>query len=213
MRLAVLMPRLGVPVDPDAGTARRWAEEELSKAAYDDSPSLWERILGWLGDLFEALSRIGGQAPSAVVPMILVVAVLAVVGAALLLGGRARRRRTVDARRVGSLFEDARGSADLTDAADAAARRGDWATAVLERFRAIIRHLDERAVLDDRPGLTAHEAAGLAATALPALAADLDGAGRLFDDVRYGHRVPAADDDAALRLLAQRVGQSLRAAA
>jgi hypothetical protein len=200
---------LGVPVDPDAAEARRLAEEELAKAIYDHSPSLIERLLTWLQELYEALTRLGGQTPSGVVPVVLVLAFAAVVALGLLLGGRARRRRV--ARGAGTsagLFEDTRTAADLTREADAAARRGEHSLAVLERFRAIIRSLDERTLLDDRPGLTAHEATALATAALPALAAELDTAGRLFDDVRYGHAVAGAEDDQAMRRLAELVGRA-----
>ncbi|TRW44137.1 DUF4129 domain-containing protein [Georgenia yuyongxinii] len=200
---------LGVPVDPDAAEARRLAEEELAKAIYDHSPSLIDRLLTWLQQLYEALTRLGGQTPSGVVPLLLVLAFAAVVALGLLLGGRARRRRL--ARTAGAsagLFEDVRTSTDLTREADAAARRGDHSLAVLERFRAIIRSLDERALLDDRPGLTAHEATALATAALPDLSAELDRAGRLFDDVRYGHAVADAGDDQAMRHLAEQVGRT-----
>ena len=84
--------------------------------------------------------------------------------------------------------DDARTAAELRAAADAAAARGDWSTAVLERFRAVVRSLEERALLDDRPGRTAHEAAEAAAARLPARAAELRRAARLFDDVCYGAR-------------------------
>jgi hypothetical protein len=65
----------------------------------------------------------------------------------------------------------------------------------------VVRSLEERAVLDERPGVTAHEAVEAAALRLPDLVADLRAAGRLFDDVAYGD-VPARErDDEALRLL------------
>ncbi|WP_448073132.1 DUF4129 domain-containing protein [Georgenia yuyongxinii] len=200
---------LGVPVDPDAAEARRLAEEELAKAIYDHSPGLIERLLNWLQELYEALTRLGGQTPSGVVPLLLVLAFAAVVAIGLLLGGRARRRRLArSASTSAGLFEDARTSADLTREADAAARRGDHSLAVLERFRAIIRGMDERALLDDRPGLTAHEATTLASAALPGLGTELDRAGRLFDDVRYGHAVANAEDDQTMRHLAEQVGHA-----
>ena len=201
----------GVPVDPDAAEAQRWAERELSKAIYDDAPSLQERLIDWLLGVLDSLSELGGATPPALVPVILAVVFVGVIAVALALGGRARRRRTADALAgAGDLFEDHRSSAELAATADAAARRGDFALAVLERFRSIIRGLDERAILDDRPGLTAHEATTLAAARLPELAADLAGAGHLFDDVRYGHTTPGRAEDDALRRLAERVARARR---
>ena len=68
-------------------------------------------------------------------------------------------------------------------AADAHAARGEWADAVRERLRAVVRSLEERAVLDERPGRTADEAAAEAGTALPTCADDLRRSARLFDDI------------------------------
>lgn len=192
-----------VPVTPDAEEARRWAEQELANAVYDDSPSLLDRVVGWIRDLLEALTSLGGSAPPAVAPLVVVVVVAALLAVAVLVGGRVRqRRRSAAATGSAQLFDDTRTSADLTAAADAAAARGDWAGAVLDRYRAIIRSLDERALLEDRAGLTAHEAAELAAAALPGLADGLRWAGGRFDAVAYGHDPATAEDDAALRDLA-----------
>ncbi len=98
-----------------------------------------------------------------------------------------------------------RSAAEHRAAADAHAARGDWAGAVRERLRAVIRSLEERAVLDERPGRTADEAAAEAGAALPSCAADLRRAARLFDDVWYGGRAADAGSDAALRDLDQKV--------
>ncbi|HEX6577528.1 MAG TPA: DUF4129 domain-containing protein, partial [Jiangellaceae bacterium] len=85
--------------------------------------------------------------------------------------------------------------------ADAAAARGDWRAAVVERFRAVIAGLEERGVLDRRPDRTADEAAADAGTALPSIDAPLAAGARLFDGVLYGDLSATADDDAALRRL------------
>jgi hypothetical protein len=195
----------GVPVDPDAAEAQRWAEEELAKQIYSDDPGLLQRLGEWFLGLFEGIGRIGAVTPPAVVPALVVLAFVGVLVAALLLGGRVRRGRAAESRASHELFEDGRTGADLLAAADAAASRGDWETAVLERFRGIVRRLDERSVLEDRAGLTAHEAATAAATALPAEADGLSWAGRLFDDVRYGHVSPGEREDTTLRRLADRL--------
>ena len=55
-------------------------------------------------------------------------------------------------------------------------------------MRAIVRSLEERALLDPRPGRTADEAAAEAGRALPAHADRLRAAARDFDDVTYGGR-------------------------
>jgi hypothetical protein len=55
-------------------------------------------------------------------------------------------------------------------------------------MRALVRALEERALLDVRPGRTADEAAAEAGRALPAHTDRLRTAARDFDDVTYGGR-------------------------
>jgi hypothetical protein len=71
-------------------------------------------------------------------------------------------------------------------------------------MRAIVRALEERALLDVRPGRTADEAAAEAGRSLPAHADRLRSAARDFDDVTYGgrrateqayHRITGLDRD------------------
>ncbi len=158
---------LGVPVEPDAEEARRWAEEELSRSVYRDEPTLLERLWTWFLEQLQRLLELDASAPPNLVPVIVVVGAVVLLAVALYLAGPVRRRTR--GARTGShaVFDDADAtSADLAAAADDAARQGDWSRAVLMRFRAIIRSLDERAVLTDRPGLTAHEASAAAAARL-----------------------------------------------
>ena len=82
--------------------------------------------------------------------------------------------------------DDDRTAAQLRADADAAAARGDWRSAVIDRFRAVVRSLEERVVLDVRPGRTADEAAAVAGLRFPAEADALRRGARLFDDVCYG---------------------------
>ncbi len=67
-------------------------------------------------------------------------------------------------------------------------------------MRALVRALEDRAVLDPRPGRTADEAATEAGRSLPAHASRLRAAARVFDDVTYGGRT--ADAAAYQRLCA-----------
>lgn len=106
-----------------------------------------------------AISSCGaaGAAPGG--PLGLVVVVLAVVGLAAALWWRlGTPRRT--ARSPETLFgSTARGAADHRAAASAHAEAQRWTEAVQERMRALVRALEDRAVLDPRPGRTADEAA------------------------------------------------------
>ena len=189
--------RTDVPVVPDAETARRWAVRELADPVYGEGPSLLERFLEWLGSLFENAPTDLGLPPE-LVGAIAVVLVGVVVAVSFAVAGPIRATRR-SAGSVVVLGDDARGADELRAAADAAAARGDWSTAVLERFRAVVRSLEERALLDDRPGRTAHEAAEDAGARLPARLIDLRRAARLFDDVCYGHVSVDASADAWLR--------------
>ena len=115
----------------------------------------------------------------------------------------ARRVRTAPL----SVFADDRDAAALTQAADEAAERSDFATAVVERFRAIIRSLDERGIIDEYPGMTALEAASLSHQALGEhpVVAPLYEAAHLFDAVLYGRVVSTRAQDQQMRELAEQV--------
>ncbi|MET0433597.1 MAG: DUF4129 domain-containing protein, partial [Cellulomonas sp.] len=192
-----------VPVVPDAEQARRWLEQELADPVYHQQPSLLQRFLDWLGRLFDGAD---GLPIGNVGTLLAILAGLAVlVTVAFLVTGPVRRSRRVAGARGVLDADDRRTAAELRSAADAAAARGDWAGAVADRFRAVVRSLEERAVLEEQPGRTAHEAVEAAGLRLPAHAVDLRAAGRLFDDVVYGERTPRAEDDAALRELDARV--------
>jgi hypothetical protein len=65
-------------------------------------------------------------------------------------------------------------------------------------MRAVVRALEERTLLDPRPGRTADEAAAEAGRALPGHAAALAAAAIAFDAIAYGD---APADQAAYRLL------------
>ncbi|MEK8228078.1 DUF4350 domain-containing protein [Oerskovia sp. M15] len=141
------------------------------------------RFIDWLTGLFDGV-RVLDVNP--VVASLVVVGVVLVVAAiAYVVAGPVRLSRR--ARTSAAVFDDdERSATELRAAATAAAATGDWATAVVERYRAVIRSLEERVVLDPRPGRTAHEAADAAALRLPSLTDRLAAGARLFDDVRYG---------------------------
>lgn len=193
----------GVPVDPDAPTARRWATEELLDPVYHQQRSLLAQLLDWIAEQLAGLRTPAALSPLAVLAVVLVL--VAVVGVAFLVAGPVRLSRRGGADRRVLADGDARTSDEIRAAADAAAAAGDFATAVMERFRAIVRGLEERAVLDERAARTAHEAALVAAARLPALGSELVAAGRTFDDVAYGDVPATAQDEIRLRGLDARV--------
>jgi len=188
-----------VPVDPDAETARRWAEQELADPIYHQGESLLQVVLRWiqerLAEAQNALSTMDGRSAALVLGSVVIVGVVVT----LLVVGPVRRSRRSQRSSVEVFVDDNRTAAELRRSADALAAAGRWSEAVLDRFRAILRSLEERAVVDERPGRTAHEAAVQAAAVLPPRAADLHRASRLFDDVCYGDVETGRDDDAWLR--------------
>ncbi|MDO5024968.1 MAG: DUF4129 domain-containing protein [Trueperella sp.] len=158
------------PLTPDADTAREWAEHELSKGKYKNN-DIFERFLDWL------LAQLTGKQPQfgdgIPVAKILVAAalVLLVLLVTLYLVHLWRGRRSVRQRRARHpLFDDEHTAAELFAAADAAT---DARIAVIERYRGIIRLLDERELLNIHPGMTALEASTAASRIL--------GAADLFD--------------------------------
>ncbi|MDN4474902.1 DUF4129 domain-containing protein [Demequina sp. SYSU T00192] len=180
------------PLTPDAETARRWAVEELAKDEYRDGGTSWlERVLRWFSDLLEGLGDGVSGAAGPTGTVIAVAVGLALVALVLwLVVGPMRRNRRAAAEE--GLFADERGAAALAEAARAAASSGDWESATLDLYRALVRDLAERDVIVLTPGLTAAEAAERAAAVLPALASRLRTDADAFDGIRYGH-VPATE--------------------
>ena len=196
-------PGADVPATPDASPAREAAERELARPEYQAQETLWARLWRWIMEHLDPGNVMVG-APRWLSILIIVVVVLALTAVLVFLLSRITRVRRARTNRA--LFaDDDRSSTTLTRAADDAAGRGDWATAVVERFRAIIRSLDERGALEDYPGMTAHEAATIAAAVVVDLADDLHRAGALFDAVRYGEVVSTPEQDAWMRELAEAV--------
>ncbi|MET9763001.1 DUF4129 domain-containing protein [Streptomyces sp. NPDC006372] len=177
-------PPLTTPRDP----AREAARRELSKRMYhENDPSLFQRALDafwdWLGKLLNAAST---ATPGGTLGLVVIIlTVVALVAALWWRLGTPRRQPTSSA----TLFDDRpRSAADHRSAAEAHAAQGHWNQAVQERMRALVRALEERALLDVRPGRTADEAAAEAGRALPAHTDRLRAAARDFDDVTYGGR-------------------------
>ena len=197
---------LGPPVDPDAETAQRWAQDELARAEYHTGPSLMQRLLGWLS---EQLSRMQDTTVAAGPgPLLLVAAIIAaVVAVAFVVAGPVRRSRAARSAGGDVLLDDARTAEQIRAAALAAAAAGDLALATAEWFRALVKGLEERTLLDERPGRTADEAATAAGARLPGLARELADAATTFDAVVYGRREVGADDEARMRALEHRVQQ------
>jgi hypothetical protein len=199
---------LAVPVELGRDAARDAAHEELSRQVYQQArPGLVERALQWLYEqVVGLLNDAGGASPGGYAGMIVIVllVVVAIVAVRLKVGPFGKARRVEQALFVGG----PRSAAEHRRAADVHATAGEWAEAVRERLRAVIRSLEERALLDPRAGRTADEAAAEAGTALPECAASLRAATRVFDEIWYGGREASAASDQVLRDLDDRVRTS-----
>jgi hypothetical protein len=183
-----------VPLVPGREAARAAAHAELSNPRYHaNDPSLLrravDRVGAWLSALFD---HTAGAGPGGRLAAVLLVGLL-LLAAGVLRARLGPARRT--ATRRGALFTEARRRTAVEHhrAADAALADGDASTAVLERFRALVREAEERGLIAPRPGRTADEFAadvgGLQPHAAPALTA----AAEVFDRVRYGGRVGTAE--------------------
>ena len=202
---------LGGPLADPIGRdqARELARRELEKQIYHrDDPSVVERILDkineWIDSLTRTVSGAGQQSGSggwialAVILVLLVLVVAAIMWRLGAVRGAAARNRAL-------LADEPMTAKDHRAAAEQHAAAGEWAEAIRERLRAVARDLEERVILDPRPGRTADELAAEAGTALPEVAAGFAAAVRVFDDVWYGDRSGTAAGYEGLTRLDERV--------
>lgn len=168
--------------------ARRAAREELLDRKYADAqPPLVVRLLGrLLRELTELLNRAAAGVPGGKLGLLLLALVLAAFVAVVVirlrpLGGAAG---SADVFTTGSALT----AAEHRALADQAAAAGQWADAVRERLRAIVRELEARGVLEPRPSRTAGEVARDSSAAVPEIAEPLRRATGLFDEIWYGGR-------------------------
>ncbi|ONK13911.1 DUF4129 domain-containing protein [Streptomyces sp. MP131-18] len=194
----------GPPVVVDRAPAAEDAERELSRQIYTEhEPGLARRVWDWLWErIFGVLESAAFATPGGWVGLLVIAAV--VVALAILLRLRLGALSNAAGRRPGAVFTDRpRTAAEHRAAAEEHARAAHWTPAVQERMRAVVRSLEERALLDPRPGRTAHEAADEAARPLPGLTAALHTAAAAFDAVTYGAQPAAPADYEHLRTLDQ----------
>lgn len=179
---------------PDAEEARRWALEELSKQSYQDArpgliAQLTEQFLRFLSDLLNSVSGALNLDPA----LVLIGGLVLLLGTAALIIRAARPRMTPDKKGGATQVfsgSPARSAQDHRHAAESAALRSDYRLAVIERFRAIARAAEERALLSPQAGRTADEVAHQLSGFFPAEAERLHWAGNLFNRLRYSVQEP-----------------------
>ena len=190
---------------PGRDEAREAAQRELAKHRYRAAEPPWYvRLIRWLlHELDSLLSRASDTVPGGGWGLLLLALLVVALAALLLVRLRPTARRT-----TGDLLFGL--GQELTadqhrELAERAAARGQFADAVRERLRAVVRELEARGVVEPRPGRTADEVALEAGRVLPALATALRDGARLFDEVWYGGRPADASSYAALVALDDRV--------
>ena len=184
--MASVGARVGAPLTPDAPDAQELLRRELANPRYAEAQPTWfdllsQSVLDWFLGLFES----GVSGPPGLGLVIVVLVIGALIAVAIALYGIPARRARRAARE--DLFgeTDTRSARDMRRDAEAAAARGDWASAIADRYRAIARALDERTIVTVQPGTTAHGFARLAARAFPDAGDELERAADAFDGVRY----------------------------
>jgi len=196
-------PPADVPVDLTREEARRLAELELADPAYRAAePGLIQRALRWLQDwLQDALDRVGGASPGGWLGVLGLVALVLVV----VLIVRWRMGPVSRAGTVPFTVDPATSAAEYRLRADRAAASGQWAEAISQRMRALVRTGQERGLIDAQPGWTADEVAAALGDALPGSGPILAAAATTFDQVRYGGRPATAAAHEAVRAADDRV--------
>lgn len=187
--------RAATPLVPDADQARQWLEDELSKPEYQAAqPTAFDVAMQAIRDWFAELLAGATGVPGPVFTLIVVGVVAALVVVAFLVFGLPRLRRARST--TVPLFDDGdlRDLSALRRAAAAAAAAGDWPLAIEERFRAIVRGLVDRDLVQVHPGTTARGFADSTTTRFPDYAAELRAAATGFEGVRYLGRAGDAAD-------------------
>ncbi|BCW76314.1 hypothetical protein NicSoilB11_26390 [Arthrobacter sp. NicSoilB11] len=164
------------------------AKREYRDAAPSWLGTLWRNFLDWLQSLD------GSQGDAAPVPSpVIALVIAAIIAAAIIL---ARPRLHARSRQARDVFER-EPTLDATDyraRAEAAAAAGKWGDAVVDRFRAVVRSAEDRAILDPQPGRTADEAARALSVPFNSQSGRLARAAATFDGVRYGNRAADSGD-------------------
>lgn len=194
-----------VPIDLTREEARRLAELELADPDYRAAqPGVVQRAIEWAVEQVQQLvTRVSDAAPGGWWG-VLGLAALVVVG---LLFARWRIGPVSAAGTLRFTVDPTTSAREFRARAERAAGSGDWAQAVNERMRALVRGSQEHGLIDDRAGWTADEVAAEVGQRLPVAHEPLRAAAQVFDDVRYGGRpataasyevVARADDRVAL---------------
>lgn len=204
---AIVQHAYDIPILIGRDEARARAEHELAKAKYGGTPdwlsSALDRVSHVAERFIELLAKLAGGPGSAGAGinwgfLIAVGLLLAAIAIVVWRVGLPRWRRPSTAGAVAA--DPTVQPTDYRTRAEALAAAGDWRGAVRDRFRALVRELETRTILDVRPARTALETAAGAGRHLPELAGRLWAGAEGFNAVLYGEGT--ADEAAYRRMVA-----------
>lgn len=182
------------PLQPAPDEARSWLRRELLRPEYNEQ-NIVQRVLDAIIRAIDTGLEAASDAPP--LTTLAAMAVLAAVAVGTLaLVSRARQQVRTKKEEPGPVLTDEQVTArELRARAEAALAAGRPGIAVVEGFRALTLRQVERHRLEDLPGSTAHEVAGILGTTYAPDAPRIAAAADLFDAVLYGDH-PATEDGA-----------------
>ena len=188
------------PPQVPADDARRAAERILARPEYRaPEPSLVQRVLEAIGNfLRDAIGTVSGSGPGGVVSTV-VVAVLVAVAVWFLVrtAGAGWRRRPAEPDPVAHGTSAPAGPDAWLDEARRSAAAGEHRQALRCRYQALVATLVRDGVVDDTPGRTARELAGVLVGMSPGDAERIGSVTDRFEIAWYGGRAVTADGYAA----------------
>lgn len=181
---------------------RETADEVLSRQEFQrPEPTVLERARDWLGDrLDEIVTELtGGGAGSVVGWVVLALAAVALIWSLTRLGRTVRGDPTATPE---IRIDQGRAPDEWRDEADRSETEGDWKTALLFRYRALLGDLVRMGVVDDVPGRTTGEYRREVDAARPSAAAPFAEATGLFELAWYADRPTGPEESARFRAAA-----------
>lgn len=175
--------------EPTLDEARGELARELARREYSDAlptpvleflESAWRSFTDWLAGLESLRPGLG-------VTVLMVAGVAVAIASVLLARPRLAGRATPVDADVELGLDSAMSARDYRELAAVAAGNREWATACLQRFRAMVRRVEERTFLDENPGRTAYEASDRLRLLFPTEADALGWAAGLFNAIHYGN--------------------------
>ena len=163
-------PRGGAPTDLDPSTdqARQWLSDELARSEYQDTRSLFQRLMDWLSDRLADLQSTQGTGGASFPPIVITLVVVLLVAEGHLPAHPHPRGEPDGVRTPDALLGDSVLTAEqLRREAERALAEVAFDDAVLAWTRAIARDAESRTLLPHAPSMTAHEVGTALSVAFP----------------------------------------------